>query len=175
MTEDINPQSQYSPIEVANTFIKRYGKNCPDLSHMKLQKLVYMVHGWWLAYNENPILNEKPQLWKHGPVIDSLYHILKVYGMKPLKEPIQIIFDQNAPIIEGEQNKTIISLIEWVWNRYGHLGALELSDMTHKDGTAWKEVAKRNSFRVPKHMSLSDEDVAKEFSIYKEEFANAAT
>ncbi len=159
---------QYSPIAVANTFIELYGKDCPDLSHMKLQKLVYMVHGWWLSYFPNsPVINEKPQVWKFGPVFNSMYHILKTQGMRALREP-----QRTSPfgdLVTIKDNKTV-ELIDWVWNRYGSLSAEELSDMTHKDGTAWNTIAKEKNFRVPYDTYISDDKITQEFCSYKKEF-----
>jgi len=161
---------QYSPLEVANTIIARHGKYCHDLGHMKLQKLVYMVHGWWLAHHEDAILNEKPQMWKHGAVFKSMYHVLKVYGSKRLKNPVQIRFDEEPYIIK---DKEVICLIDWVWNKYGHLSAEELSTLVHQKGTAWRTVAIKHNYIVPKHMSIENKYVKAEFEAYLKKFQGA--
>src|SRR5271170_5786610 len=58
----------YTPLQVANTFVIRHGEQSRGLDHMKLQKLDYFVHGWWLAYHQERLLTERPQVWKYGPV-----------------------------------------------------------------------------------------------------------
>lgn len=159
----------YTPAQIANTFLAKYGAS-EGISHMKLQKLVYCVHGWWLAYHNNSLLSEKPQVWQYGPVFPSLYHGLKIFGTAPIKEPVKISpFSPEAPMVDGKDNDTM-QLIDWVWSRYGHLSAMALSDMTHKDGTAWRKVADLRNYRVPMGLPLEDSDVSEEFKSVKSEF-----
>ncbi len=159
----------YTPAQVANTFIASFGAE-HGISHMKLQKLVYCVHGWWLVYNQESLLLEKPEIWKFGPVFPSLYHVLKVFGTSPIKEPVKTSpFADTAPIV-SETDSNSKQLINWVWNRYGHLSAMALSDMTHKEGTAWRKVAEAKNFRVPMGLELEDVDVREEFTKIKSEF-----
>lgn len=160
----------YEPIKIANSFLAKYGKEQGGISHMKLQKLAYCVHGWWLAYHENSLLAEKPEVWKFGPVFPSLYHELKVYGTTSISEPIKTSpFAESAPKVADTDTETC-KLIDWVWNRYGHLSAMALSDMTHKEGTAWRKVAEARGFRVPMGLTLDDQDVREEFTNLKKEF-----
>jgi uncharacterized phage-associated protein len=159
----------YTPAQVANTFLANYGAS-EGISHMKLQKLVYCVHGWWLAYNANALLQEKPEVWKFGPVFPSLYHELKIFGTTSIREPIKTSpFAESAPVVPNTDNSSQ-QLIAWVWGRYGHLSAMALSDMTHKEGTAWRKIAESRNFRVPMGLALDDSDVREEFTKLKKEF-----
>jgi len=45
---------------------------------MKLQKLVYYAHGWHLALNNEPLIDEQVECWQYGPVISSLFHEFKI-------------------------------------------------------------------------------------------------
>ena len=160
----------YKPVEIANTFLAKFSKEQNGISHMKLQKLVYCVHGWWLAYYDDSLLSERPEVWKYGPVFPSLYREFKVYGTNPINEAVKPSpFDDVAPVVKNTDDETQ-KLIEWVWKRYGHLSAMALSDMTHKEGTAWRKVAEERNFRVPMGLSLSDKDVQEEFVNLKKEF-----
>ena len=51
------------------------------LDHLRLQKLVYIAHGWWLASkneNDRPLINEESSsLAGLGQSFSSLYHALK--------------------------------------------------------------------------------------------------
>ncbi|MES2983978.1 MAG: type II toxin-antitoxin system antitoxin SocA domain-containing protein [Pseudomonadota bacterium] len=159
----------YTPAQIANTFLSRYGA-ADGISHMKLQKLVYCVHGWWLAYHNEALVSEKPQVWQYGPVFPSLYNELKVYGTTPIKEPLKPFpFSDAVPIVPTTDSNGI-QLIDWVWGRYGHLSAMALSDMTHKPGTAWRKVAESRDYRVPRGLPLEDVDVREEFNLLKKEF-----
>lgn len=149
---------QYSPLAVANTFISRHGAE-GSLDHMKLQKLVYYAYGWWLAYNEQPILDEAPQVWKFGPVFESLYNALRPFGGSTITSPVAPP-NASAPIVSEDVPS---QWIDWVWNRYGHLSGLQLSDMTHEIGTPWQIEAQARNYRVPKNYPIPESTTKRYF------------
>ncbi len=55
--------------QVANWFIERAAQEGEYLTQLKLQKLVYMAHGWNLALLGKPLISENIEAWKWGPVI----------------------------------------------------------------------------------------------------------
>jgi hypothetical protein len=65
----------YRPLALANEFIVMSASRGAE--HMKLQKLVYFAYGWWLTGHSDRITTEPPQVWKFGPVFESLYHELR--------------------------------------------------------------------------------------------------
>ena len=169
----MSKQQQYKPIEIANTFLAEFGKKCGGISHMKLQKLVYCTHGWWLVYNhDSSLLIEKPEVWKFGPVFSSMYHELKVYGMRPITEPIATnpFSETDTFSVTTNSDRKAYKLIDWIWKRYGHLSAIALSEMTHEKGTAWRTVAELNNFRVPVGLVLEDSYIREEFENIKKKF-----
>lgn len=48
-----------------------------DLSHLKLQKLLYYVQAWYLAFENKPLFDGKFQAWIHGPVNRKIYNRFK--------------------------------------------------------------------------------------------------
>lgn len=160
----------YAPLAIANSFIGRHADS-HGIEHMKLQKLVYFTHGWWLPFSEEPLVNEKPQVWRHGPVFDSLYHVLKPFGHQPIMTQ-QSRYPGEVPIdIEGDNQAP--AYIDFVWSRYGHLSSFALSDMTHRAGTPWSLLAKEYNYKVPLGLEIPDAYVRQEFKmIYEKEFAS---
>lgn len=138
------------PLAIANEFIRLHGGD-GSINHMKIQKLVYLAQGWWLAVNGNDLVSERPQVWRYGPVFESLYRVFSPAGRAPIMQPRgtvpfpgAIVPDLSGPIFDTER-----SLVEWVWGEYGHLDAIKLSDLTHAVGTPWRNIAERNRYRVP--------------------------
>jgi uncharacterized phage-associated protein len=157
--------TKYTPIELANTFLEKYSGGI-GIEHMKLQKLCYYAHGWWLAYKDEPFLSEEPQVWQYGPVFNSLYHLLSHFGRKSILEP-----QKANPLLqklETIKDEEINQLIDWVWNRYSNYSAETLSEMTHAKGTPWRILAEKHSFRVPRNLDIPD-NLIKEF--FKKEAA----
>src|SRR5689334_22079254 len=161
----------YTPLALANYFLEAH----PPIDHMKLQKLVYCAHGWWLASQQRtPLVTERPQVWKFGPVFPSLYRALRTFGAQPISGPQSRAPFEDPPRVD-QHDDLVRRLLEWVWNRYGHLSALALSDMTHKPGTAWYIVAQENNFNVPEGFEIEDRFVYHEFrSMYEAEVGQYA-
>ena len=42
--------------------------------------MVYMAHGLTLAVTDKPLIHDRIEAWKYGPVIPLLYHELKRWG-----------------------------------------------------------------------------------------------
>lgn len=178
----------YTPLAIANRFIVSFGGH-GGLEHMKLQKLVYFSYGWWLASHglqQERLTNEGPEIWKHGPVFDSLYRVLKTFGRTPISIPQSTGPFARPDEISPDDNE-VASLISWIWARYGHLSSFALSDMTHMPGSAWHRVAVERNFSVPYHTAIPDTYILDEFSammdrshgggalIEQAEFARAAS
>jgi uncharacterized phage-associated protein len=136
----------YRPLAFANEFIVM---SRPDgAEHMKLQKLVYIAYGWWLAFHDKPILSEQPQVWTHGPVFKRLYHTLKHFGRRSI-ESTQRETPFEAPPRVHDGDEEVHQLLDWVWERYGAQSSFALSDLTHRPGSPWRQVATRYNFKVP--------------------------
>ena len=144
--------SSLSPLAVANHFLKKGFEEGVSLSNLKLQKLVYIAHGYFLAINTKPLIDEAIEVWQYGPVIDSLYHKFKRYGNRPITRLGKELLIQNGqvkdilPDVTDEDNK---KLLDTVWDRYKDASALELSSMTHQENTPWWQAKKENRVQVP--------------------------
>ena len=119
----------YSPRIVANWFLARGAMEGEYFTQMKLQKLVYIAHGWSLALTGKPLINEAVEAWKWGPVIRSLYGDFVKFGALPIDE---------TPDLPDLQTKDA-ELLEEVWDVYKTFTAAQLSAMTHAAGTPWSQ------------------------------------
>lgn len=139
----------YSSIAIANNFVQQFGAT-NGIEHMKLQKLVYCSYGWWLAaygLEAERLTSDAPEVWKHGPVFEDLYHAFKVFGRKPITEMKSLSPFSEPENVDGDDNN-VRNLVSWIWKRYGHLSGFALSDLTHRRGTPWYRVAEENNFQL---------------------------
>ena len=149
----------YSAKAIANYFLDRYGdmKTSPKISPLKLQKLVYISHGWSLAIlNEELVKDEYAEAWRYGPVFPSLYYEFKEFGKRPINRnatDLNFLSDLEyiTPRVEvsDEQNHALLNRI---WDVYGEYTSVQLSNMTHKEGTpwwkAWNEAKGMRNFHI---------------------------
>lgn len=154
----------YSSASIANSFLKLAFASKSKVSPMKIQKLVYLAHGYSLALRETPLVDELFEAWRFGPVLPSLYHAFKGYGDNPISSYIKnsgydFLFTQNVdPIIT---DLTVIEVISFVWDNYGQMDPLELSDWTHEKGAPWDTVINEKGFKF-KNQSI-DNQLIKEY------------
>jgi uncharacterized phage-associated protein len=161
----------YRPLALANQFISLSGSS--GLEHMKIQKLVYISYGWWLAYQPNLLLNEQPQVWKHGPVFASLYNVLKEFGRREITTKQTDNPFMLPPEID-DSDSLVDNLINWIWQRYGSKSAYELSDLTHQPGSPWEQVAREHNFRVPFHTEIPVQVIREHYRGLASEFTSSA-
>jgi uncharacterized phage-associated protein len=160
-------QRPYRPIAFANEFIVLAQ---PDgAEHMKLQKLVYYAYGWWLKYHPDRIISEAPEVWQFGPVFPSLYHALKYQGRAPILD-VQTETPFDPPPRVDEDDIDAHKLVKFVWVRYGQFDSLVLSDRTHAPGTAWREIAEKNGWKVPANTPIPDDAVKREMDREAQKF-----
>jgi uncharacterized phage-associated protein len=125
----------YSVLDVAGYFIDKGLKGENPLTPIQVMKLCYFAHGYKLAINDEPLIDETVQAWKYGPVFQDLYHCLKMYGSRKIKE-VPSFLKPNIDIFEEED----IEIMDAVFEGLGEEDGMTLSDMTHDEGTPWKEV-----------------------------------
>jgi len=141
----------YQTIAVANAFIeKAQAGQLPDLTPMKLQKLVFYAQSWHLKIYSEPLVDDFFSKWPYGPVIPSLYHEVKRYGSNPItnlignldwkRESMAIV----TPTIPASDTKTR-ALIDKITEVYGPLRGTQLSYLTHLPGTAWSLTEKEGA------------------------------
>ena len=146
--------NKYTSAHVANYFLSSaYGENIP-ITPLKLMKLVYFAYAWYLYFTDEKLYDEDIQAWKHGPVIPSLYHEFKHYGLYgDIRGKLATYIDlanEDAPVPEkpsfepnelvGDFNKSICG----VWYLYKHNTGDELEEISHQEESVWSKYYIRN-------------------------------
>lgn len=149
-----------TPLEISNAFLAEFG-NQGGISHMKLQKLTYLFHGFWLQENDNRVLSADPEVWQYGPVFGSLYQALKRFRSQAMTEPRSEVFDFDSPASTTQPEH--IDMIKRIWAKYGALSGGQLSDLTHKPGSPWHTLAKKYDFRVPQGLKIEEDLIRRHY------------
>lgn len=74
----------YPALTVANTLVQLAHAHGISISGPQVQKLIYFAHGSLLARHGRPLVKEEFAAWRHGPLLESLYHDFKLLGAGPL-------------------------------------------------------------------------------------------
>ncbi len=176
MTTETKIKSEYSVDEIANYFIEKGIEENKPSNPMKLQKILYFAYGWYLAYfGDKKLFDEAIQAWKYGPVIESVYHEVKSYGNYAITSPISKFFLGETSVFSFQYKTPKISFkndddkdfLDSIWKAYSKFPALQLSAMTHEDGTPWHALALKHGHDIPKGETITDESIKEYFSALK--------
>ncbi|WP_303996262.1 Panacea domain-containing protein [Desulfovibrio piger] len=162
-------------LAVANAIIKIANDAKKPPTQMKLQKLLYFAHGWFLALYGKPLLDETFQAWKYGPVVPSVYHEFKDYGVLPIEnegkslsiisDPSGIHFGWEAPKLKDVL--TVQPFLKKIWDVFGKFTGNQLSAMTHEPDTPWT-LARSGKPEDEKNIEISNEAISRYFCLLKE-------
>ncbi len=133
----------YSAISVANSLLELAEAEGESLTNMKLQKLVYLVHGYGFALLGHGVFPDKVEAWQYGPVIPKLYDKLREFGRGPVTCKI---FSTDDPIVEGTDEHEVVT---GVWKAFSKFSAAKLVGITHKIGSPWQQVWTGNKEEIP--------------------------
>ena len=130
-----------SVITVANTLLEKAIAEDEVLTHMKLQKMTYCLHGWHLARLETPACAEPVGAWKYGPVFMALYREFKRFGGDNIDDFAYVVDEDGDRVyrVVSEENRIFHKVLEETWQKYAGYSATQLSTLTHQKGTPWHQ------------------------------------
>lgn len=150
----------YSPKAIANYFLERGWRESIEIDPLKLQKLVYYAHGWHLAVHGSALIDEKVDAWPYGPVIPTVYHAFKHYGRFPIRDlATEVQGSRRVPPRVPPTDAETLELLEKVWQEFRNYSGLELSNMTHREGTPWYDVWEKNEKTIVRGTDIDDEKI----------------
>jgi uncharacterized phage-associated protein len=149
---------------VANYFIEIGKRENVAIDPMKIQKLVYLGHGWHLAFFDTPLATQPVEAWRYGPVIPDLYQEFREFRAAPIDRPAKA---------SGELVRQSQALLNSVWQAYKGFTAVQLSMLTHEPGGAWDLTIKENIGRSGSPI-IPTELIAQEFKSKKKSQQSSA-
>lgn len=146
-----------SAVQIANYFIDKGVTEHRPVDQMKLQKLVYYSYGWYSSLHEAkaPLFFEDIQAWKFGPVISTLYHHTKTWGLSPISKPIE-----GHPKISDTE---LLNFLATIWASYSRFSGAQLSSFTHSLDSPWTAIYERYGKKIPSSGIKMDLPVIKKY------------
>ena len=134
----------YTASHVANYFLRQGKKERREITHIKLQKLVYVAYGWCWEILSRPLFHDRIEAWKYGPVVPNLYHEFKHCGWMPIRQwSAHYDFETRHFLIpEVQSDGRVAGVLHQVWEAYKTFSGRQLSDMTHRRDTPWFDTYK---------------------------------
>lgn len=145
-------QAPTSAAAVANFFIERgvQDTDCPIVDQLKLQKLMFYAHGWYLANTHKPLFDEDIEAWPWGPVVKDVYNQTRSYGRTQITKKIKELaedlcggfaYAHPKPI----ENQDIKDFLEEMWQMHRQYTGIQLCNSTHAEGEPWTVIYELNN------------------------------
>ena len=137
-------------VAAANEFLKLARAEGQKIDQMKLQKLLFYAHAWFLGMGNGPLFSDPVEAWPWGPVVRNVYSETVQYGRAPVSElltdmircgPNALDFRFERP--DGVEHAETAAYIKSVWDSYKTYTGIQLSNTTHGPGEPWTVVRDR--------------------------------
>jgi uncharacterized phage-associated protein len=154
----------YEARKICNFLIARSGTHKYPLTNLRLNKLLYFIHGWGLTRNLDGLVRNHFIAWQHGPVIRPVYDAFKPFGEDAITKPAEY-FDyltgKNQVVAYDDITPDDLTIIERVFQSYDEFTTGQLVTKSHEVGGPWHMIysawAKDNrvNLRIPNDLIRS--------------------
>ena len=155
----------YDGRAVANLLLDLADELGLSLTHMALHKVAFFAHGWRLAESGGPLIRQQFEAWDYGPVLRPVYDAFKSAGRTKITarahgfDPVERTpFLVTADFSSGDQG-----FLRAVLAAYGRYSAPQLSDMTHRAGSAWDRVWNAPDGKITLGMRIPNQHIREDF------------
>lgn len=128
-----------SAASAANILLAAAEERGLALDPMKLQKLLFLANGYYLAMTGEPWIEESFQTWEYGPVIPSIYRYFRRFGSSAIERGTRIRTLFSPPPTPAA-NDELDTALNYVLDTYGSKRAVYLSELTHQIGSPWHKI-----------------------------------
>jgi len=123
---------------VSNNILQRAFRDNVSVSPMKLQKILYFAASEYAKRTGKPLLAEDFEAWQYGPVVPSVFHEFKSFSGVPIRSYSRDAAGQSFVINESD-NPVLHDVLDRVWAQTRGRSAVNLSRLTHAEGSAWHQ------------------------------------
>lgn len=143
-------KGKYNSVIVARYIVSLANLLGQSINITKLQKLLYITYGVYLALKEKRLTNEQPQAWPYGPVFPNTREEL-------LKVPLESISRDESELLEIKKDEELNKILGFVLKNFGSWTATELTEWSHKSDSPWDLTCHLPNFNWS--MEISDETI----------------
>lgn len=145
-----------------------------EVDPMKLQKLVYLAHGWSLALEGLPLIDEQVEARPYGLIIPSVFDAFRQYGDGPITSlGITVEYpddDADGPGVvvvprvgDDMADESVLDLLEETWEVYGKYSSDQLWNLCNEDGSPWDLVRQEYGGQIPRGTDIPRSSIRDHF------------
>jgi uncharacterized phage-associated protein len=157
--------STCDPRAVANLLIKEVRSRGHHVSNLKLQKLLFLCHAFYLVDTGRPLVRGSFEAWQYGPVHREAYDAFKRFGAEPITEDAERfnpVTGTRQPIA-ALANRDVLDVVQRVAQFYGSKSPGELVELTHAKDGPWDYVVSAATSSANIALKINDDIIAERF------------
>ena len=136
---------------VANYVLDRADASGIDLSNFSLNKVIYFVHGHYLAFYGRPLVLDPFEAWEKGPVLREIYHSFKGFGEEAIRSratKLDLRTGQRTTL--GYQfDPAELEIINPLIDFYAKIPGGKLFKLSHSPGGPWDKTWNHSTVSNP--------------------------
>ena len=126
----------FLPTTACNNILKRAFEEDIQVTPMKLQKLLYFSACEYIRLTGEDLFSERFSVWQYGPVLPSVYYEFQSFHANAITEYAKDA-NGNSYAYNEALSPNFKRSFDIVWNAFKTMSGVELSKITHTDGSAW--------------------------------------
>lgn len=122
---------------VSSVELAKYLLSIQPMQHLKLQKIMYLIHAQCLINNIN-LINSKPVAFEYGPVFEDVFRKYKYSDKMVIEEDNNI--DEINKIFKIPHLTQVKNIIDSVLSLTNNIDSWEIVNATHVNNGPWDNV-----------------------------------
>jgi uncharacterized phage-associated protein len=155
----------YDPRAIANLLLEDAAARGLSMSNLKLQKLLFLCHAFYLVETGQALLRGSFEAWRYGPVHREAYDAFKRFADRPITEAgtkFDPVTGTRSPV-NRPTDRNISDVVKKVVHFYGNKTPRELVELTHAKDGPWDYVVAAAANRANVGLKISDDIIVKRF------------
>jgi uncharacterized phage-associated protein len=131
---------KYEARKICNFILAHYDAQEFDLTNLRLNKILYFIHGYSFKQRAEGLIRNHFEAWKLGPVIRPVYDTFKVYGegkIKDLAKYIEYSSGENRIVPYQDIDQAAAEIILTTFESHARYTTNELVALCHEPGGPW--------------------------------------
>lgn len=150
----------YDATVISNNILSRSFSEKNPMTPMKLQKILYFTASEYQKKTRKRLLFDDFHTWAYGPVVRSVYTEFLTFSKRHITRYSRDAAG-NSFVIDEQADSALRDALNQVWGATKYLSAVELSEITHLENSAWDK-AFQNDWPV-----LAEQDILDDYTYYE--------
>ena len=133
-----------------------------NMTNLLINKILYFANMVYLYKKNKPLIDEKFEAWKYGPVLPSVYEVCRRFGRKQITKDCFDDIDNDESESSVNQNSEEYKTLKLAYNHFKRFRPHQLVRLSHRKNGAWDKVynPRVDDTKIP------DDEIKNEYKLF---------